>query len=179
MSTKNTLAILIILVAGLFFYSFVYAFKVEAVDALSVELDNIKVAQQKAVEQLTLSDLKLIKNNLTTQNTQIIENYIPQNLHSGVFVYNTAQLASQSGLVLKSIQYIVIDDTVTNRNGEKRLQVEFSMDGRYENFNNWLRTIERGNILIDVESIRAVKTTNVGENIAFTVKLYVYGLNID
>ncbi len=179
MSPKNTFAILIILIAAIFFYSFVYAFKVEAVNDLSLELTNLQTAYANAANELSLRDLRLKKSQLTSQNMQVLENFVPQSLHSGVFVYNLAQLANQSGLSMRSIQYIVIDETANNPNGEKRLQVEFTMDGRYENFSGWLRSVEYANVLVDVESIRAAKTSNTNDNIAFTVKMYAYGLNID
>lgn len=179
MNTKTTFSLLLILISAIFYFTFVNAFKVTAVDPVSAELEKLQTAYNRATEQLSLKALRIKKQQLTEQNQSIIQNFVPTTLHSGTFVYNIAQLANQSGLIIKGLQYTVIDDTATNPNGQKKLLVEFNMDGRYESFSNWVQILERSNVLIDIESISGIKTTNTGETISFTVKLYTYGINID
>ncbi len=180
MNPKNTFAILMFVTAGIFYYSFIMPFKSTAVDNVSVELGKLQAAYDQATQQLSLKTLRLKKQGLTEQNLGIVNNFVPEKLHSGTFTYNVAQLANQSGLTLKGLQYTVLDDTLTNAaSGEKKLLVEFSMDGRYEDFSSWIQKIERSNVLIDVESIRGAKAGNSGTTINFNVKLYAYGINID
>lgn len=179
MNPKNIFSALLIAVAGLLYFSFVSPFKAEAVDNIAVEDQKLQSAYQQASQLTTLKTLRLKKQTLTTENLQVMKNFVPQTLHSGAFVYNISQLANQNGLTLKGLQYTVIDDTATNPTGEKKLQVEFNVDGRYESFSSWLQALEKSNVLIDVENIRGTKTSNTGDTISFTVKMYAYGLDID
>lgn len=179
MNSKNIFAFLIFAISGMFFYLFVWEFKMQYVDSVSTELTNLENAYAQATEQLSLKTLRLKKQALGEQDLALLQNFIPQNLHSGQFVYNLGQLANQNRLILKGLQYTVIDETVTNPNGERKLQVEFTMDGRYEDFLSWLQRVERSNVLVDVESIRGVKTSNNSDIVSFNVKMYAYGININ
>lgn len=180
MTPKNIFAALLLLTSGIMYWTFVLPFKEFAVDNISTEEKKLQAAYEQATQQLSLKALRLKKQQLTTENMQVIENFIPAKLHSGQFVYNISQLANQNGLTVKGLQYTVLDDTLTNpKGGEKKLQVEINMDGRYEAFSEWIRNVERSNVLIDVISVRGAKTSNTGDTISFTVKLYAYGLNID
>lgn len=179
MSPKNIFAILLLITAGLLYWTFVDPFKTQYVDSVQVELDKLRTAYDQATQQIALKTLRIKKQQLTAENLDLIDSFIPATLHSGRFVYNLSQLANQNGLTLKGLQYSVIDDSAINPNSEKKLQVELAMDGRYESFVSWLQQVERSNVLIDVESIRGVKNQNSGETISFTVRLYAYGLNIN
>lgn len=179
MNPKNIFAFLIFCIVALFLYSFVLPFKALAVDNVSQELNDLENAYNTATKQLSLKTLRLKKQQLSDQDLALLQNFIPENLHSGTFVYNLGQLANQNRLTLKDIQYTVLDDTATNPNGEKKLMVQFTMDGGYNDFTNWLQTVEKSNVLIDVVSVRGVKTANNSDVITFYVKMYTYGINID
>jgi Tfp pilus assembly protein PilO len=176
MSTKNIIAILIVLLSGMFYYYFVDPYKVEAIDTISEELLNLQTAYTNAQNQLSLQALKSKKDSLSIQEANILENFVPKKLHSGKFVYDLAQFANQNRLKIKSIQYSVNEDGSNNKT--KRLQVEFTFEGRYEDFSAWLNSIEKANVLIDVDNIRGAKIPN-SEIITFNVKLYAYGIQID
>ena len=62
---------------------------------------------------------------------------------------------------------------------DKRLIVEFTLDGRYEDFTKWMSTIENANTLISVQSVRGVKNNINSDIITFNVKLLVYALDVD
>ncbi len=179
MNTKNIFAILILAIVGLLMYSFILPFKALAVDNVSEELVTLQSAYEHATQQLSLKTLRMKKQQLSEQDSALLINFIPQNLHSGQFVYNLGQIANLNRMNLKGLQYAVIDDTLNNPTGEKKLMVEFTMEGRYEDFANWIYTLENSNVLIDVESIRGAKAANTGETITFYVKLFAYGINID
>jgi Tfp pilus assembly protein PilO len=179
MNTKNIFAVLILVIVGLLVYSFILPFKEVAVDNVSEELVKLQTAFEQASQQLSLKTLRMKRQQLSEQDSALLTNFIPQNLHSGQFVYNIGQIANLNRMNLKGLQYAVIDDTLNNPTGEKKLMVEFTMEGRYEDFANWVRTLENSNVLIDVESIRGAKTANSGETITFYAKLFAYGINID
>lgn len=150
-----------------------------AIDTTSDELAKLQTAYDQATRQLSLKALRLKRSALDEDQLNFLRSFIPPNLHSGQFVYNLGQLANQNRLTLKGLQYTVIDDTLNNPQGEKKLLVEFTMDGRYEDFVSWLGAIERSNVLIDIESFRGAKTSNTSDIITLYVKMYAYGLSID
>ena len=53
-----------------------------------------------------------------------------------------------------------------------------SVDGRYEDFYNWLTTLEKSSTLIDVDNLNGSKNGNT-DTVSFKVRMYAYGLNID
>ena len=179
MNTKNIFAFLIFCITALFLYSFVFPFKALAIDNVSVQLSNLQNAYETATKQLSLKTLRLKKQQLSEQDLALLQNFIPQSLHSGTFVYNLGQLANQNRLTLKSLQYTVIDDALTMPKGEKKLVVEFTMSGRYEDFTAWMQSLEKSNALIDIVSVRGTKNSNASEIITFNVKMYTYGIRID
>jgi hypothetical protein len=178
MNTKSIFSLLLFLISGLFMYSFVLPFKTSYVDPVSAQLDQISTAFNQASSKTALDRLKIKKDSLSEQELNLLQNFIPNNLHSGTFVYNLAQLANQNRLTLKGLQYTIIEDTV-RPDSEKKLAVEFSLDGRYEDFYAWLQNIDRSNILIDVDSFRGVKNSNNSDIITFNIKMYTYGININ
>jgi Tfp pilus assembly protein PilO len=101
MNTKNILAIILFAISGILLYTFVLPFKAEGVDTVTVELDKLQSAYERASQQVALKNLRLKKQRLGTQELSILENFVPQDLRSGYFVYNLAQLANQNGLILK------------------------------------------------------------------------------
>jgi Tfp pilus assembly protein PilO len=178
MNTKSIFSLLLFLISGLFLYSFVLPFKTSHVDPISDQLEKISNAYSQANSGAAIDRLKIKKNSLSEQELNLLQNFIPNNLHAGTFVYNLAQLANQSRLTLKGLQYTVIEDTL-KPNAEKKLAVEFVLDGRYEDFYIWLQNIDRSNILIDVDSFRGVKNSNNSDVITFNIKMYTYGININ
>lgn len=157
-------------------------FKTEAVDNIVMEYENLSTAFTRAEDQLSLEALKTKKNQLTLQELNIMENFVPVRLKSGTFVYNLAQYANQNRLIIKSIQYSVADEGKESgaiKTKDKRLIMEFTMDGRYEDFTKWMSTIENANTLISVVSVRGVKNSVASDIITFNVKLVAYALDID
>jgi Tfp pilus assembly protein PilO len=184
MNTKNFFAALIFLITGLFIYSFVLPFKEQVVDNAADQLSKLESAYAQATQQLSLKALRLKKQQLDENQLSFLQNFIPVRLHSGQFVYNLAQLANQNHLTLKGLQYTVLDDSLNNAQAkdqqkEKRLLVEFTMDGKYEDFAAWFRSVERSNVLIDIDSFRGTKNSNNSDIITFNVKSYTYGISID
>lgn len=179
---KNIFALLIMCIAVVFYFNFSEPFEINYVDPVVSEYENLRVAFTRAEDQLSLDSFKTKKNQLTLQEVNIMENFVPIKLKSGTFVYNLAQFANQNRLILKSIQYSVVDEgkeVAGIKTKDKRLVAEFTLDGRYEDFTNWMSTIENANTLISVESIRGVKNSVSSDIITFNVKLITYALDID
>ncbi len=179
---KNIFAFLILCIAAVFYFNFVEPFKLEHVDNVVNEYDNLSTAFARAQDQLSLEALKVKKNQLSLQETNVVENFVPNKLKSGTFVYNLAQYANQNRLSIKSIQYSVANDTkedATTKLKENRLIIEFTLDGRYEDFTRWMSAIENANTLISVESVRGVRNNMASDIITFNVKLVTYALVID
>jgi Tfp pilus assembly protein PilO len=179
---KNIFAALIFSIAIVFYYNFTSSFKIGYVDPIVTEYESLSVALTRAEDQLSLEALKTKKNQLTLQEVNIMENFVPVKLKSGTFVYNLAQYANQNRLILKSIQYSVVDEgreDGAQKTKDKRLVIEFTLDGRYEDFTKWMGTIENANTLISVESVRGVKNNVASDIITFNVKLLTYALDID
>ena len=179
---KNIFSLLIFSISALFYSNFVEVFKVEAVDNIVMEHADLQTAFTRAQDQLSLTALKDKKNQLTLNEVNIMENFVPAKLKSGTFVYNLAQFANQNRLIIKSIQYTVVDEgkeAGAVKTKDKRLIVEFTLDGRYEDFTKWMSTIENANTLISVQSVRGVKNNINSDIITFNVKLLVYALDVD
>lgn len=180
---KNIFALLIMSIAVVFYYNFSEPFRINYVDPVVSEYENLSLAFTRAEDQLSLEALKTKKNQLTLQELNVVENFIPVKLKSGTFVYNLAQFANQNKLILKSIQYSVIDEGKEQgggiKNKDKRLVAEFTLDGRYEDFTRWMSAIENANTLVSVESVRGVKNNASSDIITFNVKLITYALDID
>lgn len=181
MNMKKIIAYLIFAISGLFFYMFVWDFKTQQVDTVYVQKQDLETAYNQATQQQSLKVLRNKKQQLGDTEQRFLSRFIPQNLHSGRFVYNLGQLANQNRLLLKSIQYTVVDSTNSNnKDGERKLMVELTMNGRYGDFIAWLKQIETSDVLIDVDSFRGQKdSNNNGEAITFYVRLYAYGNKID
>jgi Tfp pilus assembly protein PilO len=108
---KNIFSLLIFAIALVFYFNFVEPFKVEAVDNVVSEYENLQTAYDRAQDQLSLDALKTKKNQLTLQEVNVMENFVPNKLKSGTFVYNLAQFANQNRLLIKSIQYTIVDQS--------------------------------------------------------------------
>ena len=179
---KNIFALLICCIAVVFYYNFAAPFKLDYVDPVVLEYENLSTAFARAEDQLSLGSLKTKKNQLSLREVNIMENFVPVKLKSGTFVYNLAQFANQNRLSLKSIQYSVIDEGKESggiKVKDKRLVIEFTLDGRYEDFARWMSTVENATTLITVENIRGVKNSVASDIITFNVKLVTYALDID
>lgn len=180
MNTKNLFSGLMFLISIVFYMNFVDAFKVEMVDDVINEHNNLQTAFERAQDQLSLNSLKDKKSSLTLSEVNILENFIPNKLNSGTFVYNLAQFANQNRLVFKSIQYSIFNDgTAASEEQLKRLTVEFTLTGRYEDFVTWVKAIENANTLVTIQSIRGVRESPNSDIIAFNVRFVVHAHNID
>lgn len=149
------------------------------VDNVESERAELQSAYDQATQQLSLKALRLKRSQLGDRELSFLQNFIPQNLHSGYFVYNLGQMANQNRLSLRTLQYTVVNSDLASGNSEKKLMVEFTMDGSYGDFMNWLRQVETSDVLIDVESVRGAKISNNSDVITFYVKLYAYGMDIN
>jgi hypothetical protein len=160
----------------------VLPFKELTVDVAANELVKLETAYEGADKQLSLQGLRLKKQQLNEQDLNLLKNFIPQNLHAGYLVYNLGQMANQNRLTLKGLQYSIISEQ-PNANlklsTDKKLMIEFTVEGRYADYINWLTRIETTNVLIDVESVRATKNSNQSDIISFHTKMYAYGININ
>ena len=177
MNLKNLFSIILIAVSILFCFSFVAPFKVAVLDTVALQLDKIKSASEKTAQLLSLNNLRQKKQSLGEAQSNILASFVPKNLHSGDLIYRLSSMAAQNRLNVKGVQFSVVDDKTS---ADKKLLIEMNLDGRYEDFSNWLVVVEKSSTLIDVESIRANKNNiNNSELISFTVKMYAYGINID
>lgn len=175
---KNLFSIVILFLSGLFYFNFIDPFKLEVVDPVVNEFEKVKAGFEKSEQLLTLNNLRQKKQSLSVQETAILENYIPTHLHSGDLIYRLGNVAVQNRLSVKGIQFSKLEDSTSNQDLDKKLLIDMTLEGKYEDFYLWLSTIEKSNRLVDVVSIRANKN-GVGEIISFSVKMYAYGIQID
>jgi Tfp pilus assembly protein PilO len=161
-------------------WRFALPFKTIAVDPIQEELVVLQTAYDKALRQVTLDNLRQKRNRISNRQQEILKTYIPENLHSGKFIYNLSQIALQNRLTVKNIQYSVVDENKDKKKegDPKKLQVEFQVDGNYLDFINWMSQIEKSDVLIDTESVRGNKLNNNLDRVSFTVKMLAYGQNI-
>lgn len=181
MTTKNIISLLIFITAGVFYFNFVAAFKFEMVDNVLEEHENLQTAFNQAKDQLSLTKLKEKKSALNLQEVNILENFVPARLKSGTFVYNLAQFANQNRLTLKGMQYTVVKDLDNDASKDKlkKLMIEFTMDGRYEDFISWIQVVENANTLVTVESIRGIRNSTLSDIITFNVRMSVFAQEVD
>jgi Tfp pilus assembly protein PilO len=178
-SPKNLFSILIFFIAVVFYYNFVEPFKFEKVDDVVTEYENLQTAYTNAQNQLSLESLKQKKNSLSLQEQNLLENFVPVRLKSGTFVYNLAQYANQNRLIIKSIQYTVANKSPDVKKEYEQLIVEFTVDGRYEDFLKWMGNVENANTLIEIQSVRGIKNNAASDVVTFNVKLSTTAINID
>jgi hypothetical protein len=57
--------------------------------------------------------------------------------------------------------------------------VEFTVDGRYEDFLKWMGNVENANTLIEIQSVRGIKNNAASDVVTFNVKLSTTAINID
>ncbi len=177
MNIKNIISLIIISLALVFYFLFVKPFEAAVLDPVTVQLEKIKSASEKTQNLLSLNNLRQKKLALGERETSLLSSFIPLNLRSGDLIYRLSGVASQNRLTLKGIQF---SDVSEKDSSDKKLLIDMNLDGSYEDFYRWLGTIERSSTLIDVESIRATKSSgNNSDLLSFTVKMYAYGINID
>ena len=137
-------------------------------------------AYEQADQQLALKALRIKRQQLTEAEAELLKKFIPEQVNSGRFAYNMGQLANQNRLTLKSIQYSTVDVAQNESSSkEKKVSVEMSLDGRYEDFVAWVKLVEHSNVLIDFDYIKAAKVSNNSDILNFNIKVYTYGINID
>lgn len=180
MNTKSIFSVIIFSITGLFLYSFVLPFKEQVVDTASEQAANMANAYEQANKPLALEALRKKRQTLGINEADLLKNFIPQHVNSGRFAYNIGQMANQNRLTIKNIQYYIVENSQNeSQTKEKKLAVEMNLDGRYEDFANWVRQLERSNMLIDIDHVGASKVSNTSDIISFTIKVFAYGIKID
>jgi Tfp pilus assembly protein PilO len=178
MPSKLLFAIALMVLSVSIIWKFALPFNESIIIPMSEQLSNLEDGYDRASKQLTLDTLRQKRSKISSKQMQLLQTYIPTELHSGKLVYNLVGTALQNRLVMKNIQYSIVDLDKTKEGMTKKLSIEFQIDGDYNDFMNWLSLIETSDVLIDTESVRGAKINNVTSRITWTIKMSAYGLNI-
>jgi hypothetical protein len=179
MANKLIFSLVLFLLSGAIIWKFALPLNEQVVLPLDGQLLSLQDGYEKASKQLTIEGLRQKKNKISGRQQELLKSYIPEELHSGKLVYNLAGTALQNRLLMKNIQYSVVDlDKDKNQGLDKKLNIEFQIEGNYLDFINWLSLVEKADVLIDTESVKGNKLNNVSERVSWTIKMSAYGLNI-
>lgn len=179
MQNKNIFSVVIIVLAIAIYYFFSVPFNERAVVPLSGEYTNLRDAFDRFSTKISLDNLRKQKQNLSELENRILGTFIPENLHSGKFVYNISQTVIQNRLTIRNVQFSILETNSPKEGSTKKLSVELQFEGQYENFVSWIGLLEKADILVDIESIKMVRISNNSDTLMFTVKLSAYGINIE
>jgi Tfp pilus assembly protein PilO len=179
MANKLIFSLILFILSGAIIWKFALPLNEQVIIPMQDELTNLQDGYDRAAKQLTIEGLRQKKNKISGRQQELLKTYIPEELHSGKLVYNLAGTALQNRLVMKNIQYSVVDmDKSKGEEFNKKLNIEFQIEGNYLDFINWMSLIEKADVLIDTESVRGNKINNVSDRITWTVKMSAYGLSI-
>ncbi len=179
MANKLIFSLVLFILAGAIIWKFALPLNEQVVNPLNDQLLNLQDGYDKASKQLTIEGLRQKKNKISGRQQELLKTYIPNELHSGKLVYNLAGTALQNRLLMKNIQYSIVDLDKDKSGGlDKKLSIEFQIEGNYIDFINWLSLIESADILIDTESVKGNKLNNISDRVSWSVKMSAYGLNI-
>jgi Tfp pilus assembly protein PilO len=179
MANKLIFSLILFILSGAVIWKFALPLNEQVVLPLQDELVNLQDGYDKASKQLTIEALRQKKNKISGRQQELLKTYIPDELHSGKLVYNIAGAALQNRLTIKNIQYSIVDLDKEKGGGlDKKLNIEFQIEGNYLDFINWLSLIEKADVLIDTDSVRGNKLNNTSDRVTWTIKMSAYGLTI-
>lgn len=178
MANKFIISLVLFVLAGVLIWKLAIPFDDEIISPMYDQVTNLQDGYNKATKQLTLDTLRQKKDQISGKQQQLLQTYIPTELHSGKLVYNLVGTAFQNRLQIKNLQYSVIDMDKDKEGLNKKLSIEFQIEGDYNDFINWLSLIENSDVLIDTENVRGAKINNASNRISWTVKMSAYGLII-
>lgn len=149
-------------------------------------LDNSKSLDIER-EKLTKKYNSIDPNNLTK-----LEKLLPDNVDNIRLILEVEKLASPYGMVLRDVKYDTIkkteedaqptevfqgsDTNTPAQNDYGTWDLEFSTEGSYTNFLNFLRDLESNLRIVDISSIQFSSVAGTGANTAADV--YKYGFKV-
>ena len=181
MKSKTIFSVALVVLSVSLVWKFILPMQSVVINPLTEDLQTLQNGYDAAVNQTSIENLRRKRNNLSLTETKLLETYVPENLQSGKFSYKMFEIASQNRVAVKNLQYAVVESGGEKGDSGKRLVVEMQVDGSYANFYRWISTLERSDILIDIQSISASKSVTgplSGDTVSFSIKMSTYGLNI-
>ena len=148
-------------------------------------LDNSKVLENER-DKLTKK-----YNAIDPDNLAKLQKLLPDNVDNIRLVLEIEKIASPYGMVLKDVKYDTIDKKNTQNTGiiqadkSKSLlkdyrtwDLEFSTQGSYNNFLNFIKDLENNLRIVDISSIGFSSNLNTGLNPISTSDFYKYVFKI-
>ena len=133
-------------------------------------------------------------NSIDAGNLERIKKLLPDNIDNIRLILEIGEMAAPYGMVLKNVKYDTVDEESVATSGAGTIQgggvmpeatnkdygawdLEFSTDGTYNNFNNFLRDLESNLRIVDISSI--VFSSEVGQKLGpSTPDIYTYNFKI-
>ena len=119
-------------------------------------------------------------NSISQTNIRRVKKMLPDTLNSGLILVELSNLASQSGLLLKSTDVSTaagragapITRSATERYAE--IQLKLVVSGPYERFRSFLQNLEKSLRIVDVTSLSFTSAGQSGSSIDFTIEAKSY-----
>ncbi|MBP9714874.1 MAG: hypothetical protein KBD52_00055 [Candidatus Pacebacteria bacterium] len=131
-------------------------------------------------------------NSIDPNNLAKLEKLLPDNVDNIRLILEVEKLASPYGMVLRDVKYDTIkkteedaqptevfqggDTNTPAQNDYGTWDLEFSTEGSYTNFLNFLRDLESNLRIVDISSIQFSSTTGTGTTTP--VDVYKYGFKV-
>lgn len=187
-----------IAIAGFFMFVSPYYKSISAFQVQSVQY-NEALTNSKSLEA-ERDKLTLKYNSIDTNNLSRLQKFLPDNVDNIRLILEIEKIASPYGMVLKDVKYDTIsqvDTTATGTNPAIRANVkvvnsdygtwnlEFSTQGTYSNFLNFIKDLESNLRIVDIDSIdfsSNAPTTGAGlsssltDSYKYTFKIKTYWL---
>ena len=181
MKSKTIFSVSITILSICLIWKFIIPMRNLVILPLKEDLNTLQTGYDGAVNQSSIENLRRKKNSLSFSESKLLETYIPENLQSGKFAYKMFEIASQSKVIVKNLQYAIVESPNDKGDSSKKLLVDMQVEASYENFAKWISRLERSDILIDMQSVSGFKNVNglnPGDLVSFSIKMSTYGINI-
>lgn len=131
-------------------------------------------------------------NSISPENLEKLEKLLPENVDNIRLILEIGEIASPYGMVLKDVKYNTTEEVppeaagaigaaqpprVATRGDYGVWDLEFSTNGTYANFLNFVRALESNLRIVDISSIEFSSNVNVGANPALP-EAYRYSFKI-
>ncbi|MES2023128.1 MAG: hypothetical protein V4439_00400 [Patescibacteria group bacterium] len=178
-------------IAGFFmfvspYYSDIGAMK-DKVSSYNEALNNSKALESER-DKLTAK-----YNQISTENMDKLQKLIPDNVDNIRLILEIEKIASPYGMVLKDVKYDTLDKTIAPAPTQAPVRpgalapvnkdygtwdLEFSTQGTYNNFINFIKDMESNLRIVDISSIQFSSDTGAGLGVAQSSGSYKYSFKI-
>lgn len=130
-------------------------------------------------------------NSISTDNLDKLNKLLPDNVDNIRLILEIEKVAAPYGMVLKDVKYDSAKPTTdkngatlggdTSKTGNKDYgswDLEFTTEGSYNNFLNFIRDLENNLRIVDIYAIQFASDTALGSNKSPLTQSYKYGFRI-